>query len=67
MIMKVGIFMPDKKYYGRYTQLVIYYNKEDYKVVDELKEEGFNVQKLVKNYLRDKLNHIKKLRESECN
>ena len=34
--------MPDKKYNGRYKQLVVYYNKEDYTVVNELKENGFS-------------------------
>jgi len=51
--------MPDKKYNGRYKQLVVYYNKEDYIVIDELKEEGFNVPKLVKNFLKNKLKEVK--------
>lgn len=52
--------MPDKKYNGRYKQLGIYFSKKEYSVVEELKQEGFNITQLVKNFLKSKLEEVKK-------
>ena len=52
--------MPDKKYRSRYKQLGIQFSKEEYSVVEELKQEGFNITQLVKNFLKSKLEEVKK-------
>ena len=54
------LIMPDKKYRNRYKQLGLYFSKEEYSVVEELKQEGFNITQLVKNFLKSKLEEVKK-------